>query len=234
MKKLVIGIDIGGSNVRAVLWDGKDVLKEYKILTPKSDIDFKNKVRALSATLGFGRKIDGVGVAAAGIVSGTKIKKCPNISYLKNFDIRALGFNCEVKLDNDARAFLRAEILKSDFNKKVLGLTIGTGIGRAFSERRDVKKIKQFERPERWERKYKDLRELKEDARLAFFLGEHFSRLMTFYKPEVIIVGGGVMVRKNFFKMLKAELKMRKIKARVAEPRFGEYAGAIGAAMLIS
>ena len=136
------------------------------------------------------------------------------------------------KVENDVCAFLRAELLnllKSDFNrfKRVLGITVGTGIGRAFFVNGKIKKIKQFEYPEKWEWEYQKIRDMKKDSELAEYLGEKLNLTFKKYKPNLIIVGGGVMNRKGFFEKLRKKLNVRSRKAK-----FGVKAGAIGAAKL--
>src|SRR3989344_943023 len=132
-KKIILGIDIGGSKIRALSSDGK--FWEFK--TPKRKKEF---IEILKKFL----KADVVGIGVAGVIEGAKVKESLNIKYLKNFDFRK--YFSRVRVDNDARCFLRAEIrwlshyLVAKPPSKIFGITIGTGIGRAFSG----KKIKSF------------------------------------------------------------------------------------------
>ncbi|KKU16227.1 MAG: hypothetical protein UX24_C0016G0007 [Candidatus Giovannonibacteria bacterium GW2011_GWB1_45_9b] len=214
-KKAILGIDIGGSKIR-FLYGGK--FKEFS--TPKTKRGFIDLIKKFP-------RADKVGISVAGVVNGTRVKISPNIKYLKNFDFRKIFKR--VKVDNDARCFLRAEIrwlshyLVAKPPSKIFGITIGTGIGRAFSG----KKIKSFEYPERWEKEYQKIRDSKDDQKLARYLGVRLNLIIKKYRSNSVILGGGVLGRKGFFEMLKKRLSVEAIKAR-----FGIRAGAIGAAML--
>src|SRR3989304_2590142 len=87
-------------------------------------------------------KIKNIDVGAAGIIGKNKIIFSPNIPYLKNFDFRGVFPGFSVKIDNDARVFLRDELKAGGKDKIVMAFTIGTGIGRAFAENGKVEKIK--------------------------------------------------------------------------------------------
>ncbi len=216
----VLGIDIGGTKIRGVLWRNK-IARFYELDTPKTKVDFLKRIRALIGALSLNKDIVGVGIASAGVIEGTVVKKSPNIKYLNSFDFASLKIS-RIKVDNDARAFLRSEMDKIKY-KKVLGVTIGTGIGRAYSGQ----KIKAFEYPEEWEREYQKIRDNKDDKKLAKFLGEKLNMMIIKIKPDAIILGGGVIGRKGFFEKIKKELKAKTIRSR-----FGAKAGAIGAAKL--
>ena len=82
-------------------------------------------------------------------------------------------------------------------------------------------KIKKFEYSERWERQYQKLRDSKNNKRLSAFLTAKISVLIKKFKPEVIIISGGVSTRKN----LKLGFPHKKSK-------LGKNAAAIGATML--
>ncbi|OGF66461.1 hypothetical protein A3I27_01655 [Candidatus Giovannonibacteria bacterium RIFCSPLOWO2_02_FULL_43_11b] len=220
-KKIILGIDIGGSNIRGICGN-----KFLEFNTPKGEKEF---IKILER---FPRGYT-VGIGVAGVVDGTKIKISPNIKYLKNFDFSAIGGPVfggkRLKVDNDARTFLRAELVRHSVSNKdrVLGITIGTGIGRAFAENGKVKKIKKFEYPEKWEKEYQKIRDSKNDQKLAEYLRGKLNLIIDKYKPGAVILGGGVLGRRGFFEKIKRYLRVRVIKAR-----FGAKAGAIGAAML--
>ena len=234
LKNYIIGLDIGGSNVRGILWDERKIIRSYKIDTPKSKREFQNKISALAASLAFRKKILGLGVSVAGVVSGTRIVKSPNIKYLDNFEFKSLGFG-KIKVDNDARCFLRGELTwKSDFQvrKNVLGIAIGTGIGRAYAENGSVKKIKKLEYPELWERKFQKIRDKRDYEKLVKFLGEKLNIIIKKYRPSEGLIGGGVLGRKIFFESLKKELQSKNVGCKIIRSKVGEYAGAIGAVKL--
>lgn len=193
-KKIVLSIDIGGSKIRAI--SGR---KFWEFDTPENKKEF---VRILKKITG----ADKINVAVAGVVEGTKVKISPNIKYLKNFDFTKIY--PRVRVDNDARSFLRKKLRKFGA-KRILAFTIGTGIGRAWAEKGRVKKIKKLEYPEKWEREYQKIRDKKDYEKLAKFLGENLSVLIKKYEPEVVILGGGVLKKKGFYRKLKKELKIK-------------------------
>jgi predicted NBD/HSP70 family sugar kinase len=190
-KKTVLEIDIGGSRIRAAL--GRRHL-EFK--TPRRKTDFVRILKDLPAS-------DTVKLAVAGVVAGSKVLLSPNIKYLKNFDFKKIF--PEVYVDNDARAYLEKRLSKFRSNR-ILAFTIGTGIGRAYAERGKVKKIKKFEYPERWEKEYQKIRDKKNYERLAEFLGAKFNVLIRRYRPEAVLLGGGVLNKEGFYRLLRKKL----------------------------
>ena len=211
-----IGIDIGGTKIRAVLWNGKRVLKAREFRTPQTLRAFKKII--ISIFKDFEAEKIGVGVPC--VISGNKILFCPNIKYLKNYDISKLFKNSKIKLDNDARCFARAVCPKTGV---CLAVTLGTGIGRGLAKNGKVLKIKKFEYPEKWEADYQRLRDAKNDKKLSDFLTTKISILIKKYKPGVVVIGGGVVARKT----LKLGFAYKK-------PFFSKNAVAIGAAMLFT
>ncbi len=212
-----LGIDIGGTNTRAVALAGKKILWKKELKTPKSSKALESFIVSLSEKF----KAAKIGIGIPGIVNKDKIIFCPNIPYLRNFIFKIP--DKKIKLDNDARYFGQAEYLLGAGKgaKSILVFTIGTGIGRAYGKGGKILKIKRFEYPEKWEREYQKLRDSKNTKALSIFLTKKLSILIKKMKPGVVIIGGGVMARKG----LKLGLKFKK-------PRLGKYAGAIGAAML--
>lgn len=229
-----IGIDIGGTKIRAVLWNGKKVIRAREVPTPKNKNDFQKRLVALVSSLRR-HDVEAIGIGAAGIVKGTVLLSSPNIPYIKNFVFRPLWpRSIRLRVDNDARAFARAKLLRGAGHgaKSIFALTIGTGIGRAYGKNGKIAKIKKLEYPERWERTYQAIRRRRNDPVLANFLGKNLARLMKPFKPEVIVVGGGVLERRGFLKRLRKELKARGLPYRIRRTRLTKNAVAIGAALL--
>lgn len=210
-KKLVIGIDIGGSKIRAVF-------PTSEIRTPKNLFGFKKALRSLAA------KATKIGIAVPGRVRGTIFVSATNLSYIRNFDFVRFFPNAKVRVDHDARCFSRAEYRSK---QTTLFLTLGTGVGRAVAKNGKVLKIKKFEYPERWEKEYKKLRDKQDNAALAKFLAKKLNNLLMAYSAKLIVVGGGVSTRKGFVKKLQKALNLP-----VKKSYFGKNSVAIGAAML--
>jgi glucokinase len=140
-----IGIDIGGTSMKAILFDGEKIISDYLLATPKDNLDhFLIMLYALIEPLIKKAredkiKIKGIGLGIAGIIDikGEKIIKSPNIAILNGVGLAGLlekKTGLTVKTDNDTNCFLRGEI-KVGAGKKydnVYGIIVGTGIGGAW------------------------------------------------------------------------------------------------------
>lgn len=231
---LVIGIDIGGTKIRALLWNGKRVTRECEAPTPKNKNGFERGLLELVSLLGRSAPIAGIGIGAAGIIKDTTLLFSPNIPYIKNFDFQRVWPSLPVRVDNDARSFARAELVRGAGRgaKRLFALTIGTGIGRAYGRRGKIIKIKKFEYPERWEREYQRVRERRDDKKLAACLGGKLVPLLKPFEPEIIVIGGGVLARRGFLGWLEAAFHARGLTAKIKRARFRKNGVAIGAALL--
>jgi predicted NBD/HSP70 family sugar kinase len=230
MNKMIIGIDIGGTKIRGVLWDGKKVLKAQEIATPKNLIYFKSDLDKLIRFLG---ETDKIAIGAAGVVRGAKLIKSPNIHYIKHFDFSSLN---ELPLswktlDNDVRCFGRAEyrIGRAVGKKIVFFVMIGTGIGRAIGRNGKILEIKKFEYSEPWENEYKKIRDSQNNKNLAQYLDRKLIELIKPYQPQIIVIGGGISIRKGFWTEFKKISKLP-----IEKSKLGKNAVAIGATMLFN
>ncbi len=130
-----IGLDIGGTKITGVVFDGKTVLRELTVPTPKNLSSFKETIIKLITFLKTGRQISALGVGIAGIVGpkGTVIYS-PNIKFLVGFNIgkfiKELNF-IKFEIENDANCFAlcESEFGKGKQFKNFVGITLGTGIG---------------------------------------------------------------------------------------------------------
>jgi glucokinase len=140
-----IGIDIGGTNMKAVLFNGQEIISDYLLATPKDSLEhFMIMLYALIEPLVQKAredkiKIKGIGLGIAGIIDskGEKIIKSPNIPILDGVGLVNLlekKTGLPVKTDNDTNCFLRGE-MKIGIGKKynnAYGIIVGTGIGGAW------------------------------------------------------------------------------------------------------
>lgn len=222
----IVGIDIGGTKIRGIVWNKKRILKSVETPTPKNLAAFKLAIENMISQLG--GKTD-IAIGAAGIIQGNKIAESPNIPYIKNLDFSFTGAHIGAKrLDNDARCFARAQYgARKQGRGPVLFITIGTGIGRALGKDNNILKIKKFEYPENWEKEYQVIKEANDTQKLAKYLGEKITVLATSYHAKSIVVGGGILGRKHFFKELKKEISIP-----IQKSIMQKNAGALGAAML--
>ena len=232
-----IGIDIGGTKIRGILWNGRRAIRAREIATPKNEQVFARQIAALVFALSRQKPPAAIAVGAAGIVEKATLVSSPNIPLIKCFDFRPLWPRAvPLRLDNDARCFARAELLRGAGRgaRSLFALTIGTGVGRAFGRDGKIIKLKRFEYPEPWERDYQTLRDRRDDRELADFLGKKLFPLMRPFNPQVIVLGGGVMERHGFLRRLQRSLKARGLRVKMRRARFGKNAVAIGAALLLN
>ncbi len=144
-KTYTIGIDIGGTKMLAILFDGEKVIEEYILATPKDNVEhFFIMLNALISPLEEKArknkiKIKGIGLGIAGTINykEEKILDSPNIPIINNTEIITKLkeiTNLPIFLDNDANCFLRAEKHLGAVQKynNIYGIVIGTGIGGAW------------------------------------------------------------------------------------------------------
>ena len=151
----IIGIDIGGTNIKFVLLKNQKILRLKKIVTPQTkkelivliEKEIKNLILGISNL-----KISGVGIAVPGPLDKERnlILNPPNLKILRNCPLppiikeifkRDSRFEkMIVAMDNDANCFTLAEGILGTGQKAeiVFGVTLGTGIGGAL-----VQKIRQ-------------------------------------------------------------------------------------------
>lgn len=116
-----------------------------------------------------------------------------------------------------------------------MAFTVGTGVGRAFARNGRVEKIRKFEYPEKWEREYQKIRDSKNTAVLAEFLTSRFAAIIKKYNPETVLVGGGILKNRTFFKQLKKRIKEKSTVKNAGlkiEKAAAEYSAAVGASLL--
>ncbi|MEA3449723.1 MAG: ROK family protein [Patescibacteria group bacterium] len=141
-KTYTIGLDIGGTTIKGILFDGEKIITDHELGTPKDNLKhFLVIIKAvvdplLEKTKELKVKINGIGVGVAGIINADKTINLhsPNISIINNINlpekIEEL-FNLPVLADNDTNCLVLAEsLLGAGKNRNsVYGIIIGTGIG---------------------------------------------------------------------------------------------------------
>lgn len=139
--KQVLGIDVGGTNIKFGLVDNDGNLTD-KIKYPTADLMAKgdfvlNFVEIIQSELKKHPKIKHIGIGVPGLISkdGLSIVKAPNIPAFDGADlIKILKNKTKGKtyaMENDANAAALGEFV---FNKKEVGdnflmITLGTGVG---------------------------------------------------------------------------------------------------------
>ena len=141
-----IGLDIGGTNMRAVLYDGAKAVTDDSLGTPQDNLNhFLIMIKALVDPMlekaGESKaKVSGVGIGIPGEIEKKtgKLFGAPNLPIIENVPMIADKISAmiglPVFLDNDANVFLRGEVAAGAAKefKSVYALTIGTGIGGAW------------------------------------------------------------------------------------------------------
>ena len=137
----VLGIDVGGTNVKFGIVDSKGTLTD-KVKYPTADLMAEDKfvenfVIALQEELKKHPEIKKIGIGVPGLISKDRqsIISAPNIPQLSGVDLikilKSKTKGIEFAMDNDANAATYGEFV---FNKEEVGdnfmmITLGTGVG---------------------------------------------------------------------------------------------------------
>ena len=252
---MIVGIDIGGTKIAGVLFDGKKVIRELTIVTPNNLFEFKRSVLKLVDFLSADYGVTGVGIGMAGLVNSAdgKIIHSPNIRFAKNLDLIKLFRDKKfkkIKIDNDANCFARAELLAGQGKKfsNFLVLTLGTGIGGGIVINRQLYRGQNNSGGEFghvvmgdvfFEKKFQQLRNRKDFKGAGKEIGKALVSFINIFAPEAIIIGGGygVSESKKYLPTALEEVRMRlfnqKAKTKILISKLNN-AGAVGAALLVT
>ncbi len=252
----VIGLDIGGTKISGVLFDGKKIVKELTIKTPDNLLEFERNLLKLTDFLSVGEKVTGIGVGMARLIDSKQgvVRHSPNIKFIKNFPLTKLflmnGFN-KVQIENDARCFAQAVNLVGEGKKfkNIVCVTLGTGIGGGFICGGELYRGANFGAGEvghmiydgvnTFEEVFQKARDKNDNKSLAKIIGALLTNIYRLVDPELIVIGGGVALAKerNFINSAKQicakNLASYKIKPSNIVASKLKNAGAIGAALLM-
>jgi len=133
-----VGIDIGGTNIKAGLLDESGAIRDSRRTTTITD-DLDGLLRTLTSLIAKFQSsvsIDAVGIGIPGLRSKKthRIEMSPNIPCIHNLDLEALlskQLNLPVVVENDANAGAYGEWVAGAGKGKdyMAYLTIGTGLG---------------------------------------------------------------------------------------------------------
>ena len=118
-----LGLDIGGSKVDIVMYDGDFKFIERIPTSRESILNLNEKINSLIREL----EIDAVGIGFAGWIKNGKIFRAPNIPL----DPDEIKFEIEVPyaIENDATCFAFGASEIEKIGRRIVGITLGTGIG---------------------------------------------------------------------------------------------------------
>ncbi len=161
-KKLVIGIDAGGTKIRGVLMVGNKVIKRAEMFHGVSRVTKVIFLHTLYAVLDalYVKKVVAIGIGLPGIVAHNRVIGAGNVKVLTTLNIQKLvrdKYHTNVVLDNDVKVALRAEAEAFNVKPKSRGakqrgtkqfpkyksifmLTLGTGIGAAWWQNNEIVK----------------------------------------------------------------------------------------------
>jgi predicted NBD/HSP70 family sugar kinase len=253
--KYVIGLDIGGTKISGIVYDGKKVVKELIAVTPGSLDGFKRTVLKMLDFLSAEYKITAVGVSIAGRIDKERgiVAVSPNLPYLRNFPLVDLikhhGFK-NIRIDNDAACFLLAEtkIGQAKKYKNVFGIIIGTGIGGAILMDGKMTRGNRNMGGEigRWmingselEKQYQACKRGRDFKKLQQVFGAALGNIINLLAPECVVVGGtyGQLYYQKFLtgalKDIQVLVQDRSLMPKLIISKL-KNAGALGAALMAS
>ncbi len=249
-KENILGVDIGGSKIRMVLWNGKKVLKEWQSETANLE-NLKKGLDFFNGALGSTYSKIGVGLPGLLDFKNNQALFCKNLPAFNKVNLKAC-FPVEVKMDNDAKCFLRAEInaFKGKKPEYVLGIIFGTGIGGAFTNEKLKTKNEKFEdeviyrgkdswagefghmimdKGKTWEKLYQETKNNPKEQEKINAIG--MANLINIFNPELIILGGKGVTKPNL-KTIEKYLLVKKQMPKFIFSKLGDNAVALGATFL--
>lgn len=133
---LTIGVDIGGTNMRAAVVDAQgQILDRAATLTPNSEGVLVDKLVALVDTLRDRHEISAVGLAVAGFLDPecTKVRFAPHLPWREApvRDIMTQRLGIPVRLEHDANSAAWGEYVfgQAQETETWVYFSVGTGIG---------------------------------------------------------------------------------------------------------
>ena len=134
---MTIGVDLGGTNVRAGIRIG-DTIGEHRQVALRDQDSLEKTLGQLTDLLRplVTEKVKGIGVAVPSIVDAEKgiVYNVVNIPSWERVELKAIlegKFGVPVSVENDANCFALGEHLhgKAKDHSNVIGITLGTGVG---------------------------------------------------------------------------------------------------------
>lgn len=115
---MILGVDVGGTNVDIVCYDGK-----FKHVATYPTKEIAENLSLVLDRIAKDMNAKAVGIGFAGWIRGGMILKAPNVKKIVSFDL-----SVPTKVDNDANCFALYSSHKFGF-KDMIGITVGTGVG---------------------------------------------------------------------------------------------------------
>lgn len=231
----ILGIDVGASAIKSVLWHQNRVIKQKTTTNITA--------QGITGIIDY-FAVNKVGIGFPGIIDRDKniVIYCPSAPQLNGLNVNSLH-KSKISADNDTNCLLRAEH-KLGFaknSKNTLAIAFGTGIGGATMINGKIYNghtgsASEFghmmlNNNQTWEVLYQKSRNNREKQMQINALG--IAGLINCFNPELIIIGGGANIKlpKSEQISLYVNSPMAK-KTKIIHAKYGAKAQAIGAAML--
>ncbi len=130
MSEDIIGVDLGGTHLRAAIVRNGRIFNYMKKDTPKNKKDLLDELCDSISQL-MNKNVIGIGVATPGPLKDGIIKNPPNLPW-KNFNLKKYlqkKFKVRVEVGNDADCVAISEAEAGCRKKNFMVFTLGTGIG---------------------------------------------------------------------------------------------------------
>lgn len=255
MKKLYIGIDIGGSTIRGVLLEeaAANPIRSFTVQIPNNKSAFTKKLLESTKKLIGKHKIAGIGIGVPGIVDSKRniLVHASNPPFLKNWGPKNIlrSLRVPIRIDNDSRCFLRSEAFLGAGRgyKNIVAIAIGTGIGSGILINGKIYRGSHNKAGELGNiiiDQRKTFEQL--GAKKAFLktgntseiIGIGVANAINMLDPDIVILGGGGGLSKKL--NMKTVLSIAKKyaiyslrgKIPIVQGKLGELAQAIGATLL--
>jgi len=133
-----IGVDLGGTNVRAGLVKSGKIIKHAEALIPEGEKDSNNVIQCIFNTIQkvFTNEARGIGIGVPGLIDKKSgiIHSIVNIPSFNSIPLRNMmieKFNLPVEINNDVNCFALGEkYFGAGKNfRNMVGLSLGTGMG---------------------------------------------------------------------------------------------------------
>ncbi len=136
---MIIGLDVGGTNIKGVLVSGNRIAFKVKVTTKSrtdKDILIKQIIDCVNFLKKRNSKVSSIGIAVAGPVDFNRqqVLNPPNLTALKGLKLGKIieqRFKIKTVIDHDVNCFVlaEAELGAGKKHKSVFGVTLGTGVG---------------------------------------------------------------------------------------------------------
>ena len=239
-KKIILGLDIGGTGIKAALvdvMDGKLITEKTKFLTPEPS-DPKSVLQVVKQLIKHFKYKGPVGCGFPAIIHHGVAKSAANIddSWLnvdiEKFFYKETGLAFYVANDADVAGLAEVKYGKARQKGMVIVLTVGTGIGSGMFL--DGKLIPNTELGHLYYKESVFEHYVSNNARKKDGLtwedwapgfAEYLKHLEILFSPDLFVIGGGASSRFDRFG------KLLKVDTPVIPAEFENNAGIMGAAM---